>query len=311
MSREKGAVAICFGVIEDLSPLSSREQVSEIVKRSHPEERPMSQAMAAGQLYRFLKEIQRADYILTPIKATRTVLIGKVEGDYVFNPSLLSSECPHSRKVEWLAEKSRDYFSLPARNTLGGLATVFRANDHLAEIERLVEGREPTISDETETQPPFYEDVKARADELIRDILARVPPYEFQELVAAMLRAMGYVAKVGPRGKDAGVDIVAHPDPLGFDSPRIKVQVKHRVGQTGRPEIQALSGTLHEGENGLFVSTGGFTKDAENWTSQSGKPITLVDGEAFAEMLLENYEHLATGAKALVPLSPVWIPTTE
>ena len=122
---------------------------------------------------------------------------------------------------------------------------------------------------------------------------------------------MGYVAKVGPRGKDAGVDMIAHRDPFGFSDPRIKVQVKHRTGQATRPELQALSGTMHQGEYGLFVSTGGFTKDAETWAMQSGKPITLVDGEAFVEMLLENYERLDSSAKALVPLRPLWIPITE
>src|SRR3972149_3399203 len=122
---------------------------------------------------------------------------------------------------------------------------------------------------------------------------------------------MGYVAKIGPRGKDVGVDVLAHPAPFGFSDPRIKVQVKHRGGQATRPELQALSGALHQGEFGLFVSTGGFTNDAQAWAAQSGKPITLIDGEAFVALLLEHYERLESGVKALVPLRPVWIPVTE
>ena len=155
------------------------------------------------------------------------------------------------------------------------------------------------------------DDVKARADELIRDRLAKLSGYEFQGLVAEVLRGMGYVAKLGPRGKDVGVDVLAHPDPFGFSDPRIKVQVKHRGEQATRPELQALSGALHQNEYGLFVSTGGFTKDAESWVAQSGKPITLVDGEAFVVLLLEHYERLDAEATALVPLRRVWIPITE
>jgi restriction system protein len=134
--------------------------------------------------------------------------------------------------------------------------------------------------------------------------------YEFQQLVGSLLTSMGYVAKVGPRGKDAGVDILAHPDPFGFQGPRIKVQVKHRAGQATRPELQALSGTLHPGENGLFVSTAGFTKDAEAWANQSGKGITLLDGEGFVEILLEHYDHLDATAKSLIPLKLLWMPIT-
>ncbi|MDP2948816.1 MAG: restriction endonuclease, partial [Chloroflexota bacterium] len=267
------------------------------------------QAMHAGQVYRFVKEVQPGDYVLTPFRATRTVLIGKAEGEYEFNPSLFGPQHPNVRRVRWLKEKSRDDFSAAARNTLGGLAAVFRADAHLAEIERLLKGEPP--AGDAEVEPPLLDDVKAKADELIRDRLAKLSGHEFQDVVAAVLRAMGYVAKVGPRGKDAGVDVIAHRDPFGFSEPRIKVQVKHRAGPATRPELQALSGALHQGEYGLFVSTGGFTKDAETWADQSGKPITLKDGEAFVEMLLENYERLDPTVRALVPLRLVWIPVIE
>ena len=41
-------------------------------------------------------------------------------------------------------------------------------------------------------------------------------PYDFQDLVAALLKAMGYhVSWVSPPGPDRGIDIVAYTDPLG------------------------------------------------------------------------------------------------
>jgi uncharacterized protein with gpF-like domain len=59
-----------------------------------------------------------------------------------------------------------------------------------------------------------------------------MPPYEFQELVADLLRAMGYhVAWIADAGKDGGIDIVAYNDPLGTRLPRIKVQVKRHNAQ--------------------------------------------------------------------------------
>jgi len=50
-----------------------------------------------------------------------------------------------------------------------------------------------------------------------------------EPLVAALLRGMGYYTPfVAPKGKDGGVDVVAYRDPLGTESPRIQVQIKHR-----------------------------------------------------------------------------------
>lgn len=61
----------------------------------------------------------------------------------------------------------------------------------------------------------------------VRSYLSKMPAYDFQRLVATLLVAMGYhVLWEAAGGPDGGVDIIAHTDPLGANSPRIKVQVK-------------------------------------------------------------------------------------
>lgn len=63
----------------------------------------------------------------------------------------------------------------------------------------------------------------------IRAYLTTMPPYDFQRLVGALLKAMGYyVDWIAPPGPDGGIDLIAHTDPLGTTGPRIKVQVKRR-----------------------------------------------------------------------------------
>jgi restriction system protein len=77
-----------------------------------------------------------------------------------------------------------------------------------------------------------------------------------EELVARILRAMGYKAKVSLKGPDRGVDVIASPDGLGLTQPRIKEEVKHRGGSMGAPAIRGFIGALREGDSGLFISTG-------------------------------------------------------
>jgi len=122
---------------------------------------------------------------------------------------------------------------------------------------------------------------------------------------------MGYRAKSSPRGPDKGVDVIAYPDALGLESPRIKVQVKHRVGAATGPEMRQLIGVIKENERGLFVSTGGFTSDARTEATHSAKPITLLDREDFVQIMLEYYENLESEYKALVPLKRLWVPFSE
>ena len=82
--------------------------------------------------------------------------------------------------------------------------------------------------------------LESDAREGIRQFIISKSPYEFQDMVAALLRAMDYHTPfIAPKGKDGGIDIIAYLDPLGAKTPRIKVQVKHKPETAiGASEVQ-------------------------------------------------------------------------
>jgi len=305
-------VAIGWFQMGDLSNFDTREKMKSSYHSVYPDDSEPKIWVGAGQLYRFAHVIQIGDYVLTPLKASREVLIGEVTGDYEFKPEVISKEYPNIRRVKWLQKVSRDNLSQPFKYALGGIMTVFQVNAYLPEVKALLQ-KKPVSKDvveEAEIQQPatlFYEDVRGKADEMISDLLSQIDAYDFQELVAGVLRAMGFKTRVSSPGRDLGVDIVAHPDAFGFESPRIKMQVKHRKGQATAPEVRALAGTVRENENGLFVSTSGFTTDALR-EPERGAKITLIDRDQFVNLLLENYEKLEPQYQAIVPLRKVYIP---
>ena len=94
---------------------------------------------------------------------------------------------------------------------------------------------------------------------------------------------MGYFTPfIAPKGRDGGVDILAYSDPLGTVAPRIVVQVKHRQQKATVQEIRELSGLLQrDGDTGLFVSSGGFTTEAEREVKGSRQHIENMDLEKF------------------------------
>lgn len=309
--EQKNAVAIGWSDMKDLSNLKTREQFKERYRQVYPDDSLYRTAVNAGQVYRFVREIKSGNYVLTYDKAAREILIGLADGEYQFDLTLFGERYPHIRKVNWLRRVSRDSFSKSARNSLGSVLTVFQVDDYLPEIHKLATTtKEPTPPAETEQEvPPFYEEVKAKADELIADLISRLDPYDFQNLVAAVLRAMGFRAVSTSPGPDRGIDIIAHTDAFGFERPLIKVQVKHRKGSIGGPDMRSFLGTLRSGDSGLYVSTGGFTKDAETDASHSSQPVKLLDRDTFIQLMLEHYETLEPEYQAQVPLRRVWIPT--
>lgn len=307
--RQERVVAIGWDLMGDVTGLKGREDFKERYRETNPDETSENRLVVnAGQVYRFAREIEEGHYILTYLKASREVLIGVVAGPYEYRDDAFLGHYYHVRRVQWLKSVSRDGFSPAARNSLGSTLTVFSVRDHLDEIHALATAAGKPPLHEAEAEPPFIDEVKAKADELIADLVSGLAPYDFQDMVAALLRAMGFQAVSAPPGPDRGVDIVAHPDAFGFGRPRIKVQVKHRGGAVGGPELRSFLGTLREDDNGLYVSTGGFTNEARLAAEHSRHPLSLLDRDDLIRLLLEHYEALEPEFKARVPLRRVWLP---
>lgn len=147
----------------------------------------------------------------------------------------------------------------------------------------------------------------------VQGFVGAMNPYDFQDLVAALLRALGYyIVWTAPPGKDGGVDIVAAPDPLGTRSPRIKVQVKRQISAISVDGLRSFLATLGNDEVGLFVSLGGFTKDAkEEARLQATRKVTLIDLERLFDLWVANYAKLPDEDRRRLPLQPVYFLAPE
>ncbi|NMJ42803.1 Mrr restriction system protein [Roseomonas sp. JC162] len=154
-------------------------------------------------------------------------------------------------------------------------------------------------------------DEQARLE--IEQFLHSMPPFEFQHLVADLLRAMDYhVEWVSPPGKDGGIDVLAYSDPLGTKPPRIKVQVKRVLQKVDINGLKSFAAVLDDEDIGLFVSAGGFTKDAEEYArSHAKRRITLIDLQRLVELWIRFYDKLAEVARRRFPLTPIYFLTPQ
>lgn len=170
------------------------------------------------------------------------------------------------------------------------------------------EHREETPDENADEANPINLDfLESNAKDGIKKFLAAKNAYEFQDLVAALLRAMGYHTPfIAPKGKDGGIDIIAYVDPLGAQTPRIKVQVKHKPDTAiGASDVRALLGVMREGDIALFVTSGTFSADAKNTATTSPKFVRLIDGDEFIEMWQEYYDKMSDDDKNMLPLKRI------
>lgn len=148
----------------------------------------------------------------------------------------------------------------------------------------------------------------------IEEYVNALSSYEFQDIVAALLRGMGYATPFeASKGPDGGTDILAYPDPIGAKTPHIRVQVKHRPSQRAtREEIAALRGIIQQDrEIGVFVSTSGFTTDAIREARHGATHIELMDLDRFLDQWIAHYEKMAEEDKAKLRLRRVYFLAPE
>jgi restriction system protein len=129
-------------------------------------------------------------------------------------------------------------------------------------------------------------------DEILDQVKERDPGF-FEHLVVRLLVKMGYggsfadaARSVGKSG-DGGIDGIIKEDRLGLDA--IYIQAKRIQGSVGRPAVQAFVGAItgHRASKGVFLTTGTFTREAEDYVRNLDKTVVLVDGERLAELMIE------------------------
>ena len=277
-----------------------------------------ARAMITGQVHRFGSVMQTGDDVGTYSPEERLYHIGSVTGGCIIEDTTGDDEhdSRYSRPVIWRTVASRDKLADTSKNSLGTIATLSQIGDDVFADLTAAAG----TSDDSPSAPAQAADNETTDDdetrritanegiEKIKDRIVALSWEDMESLVAGLLRAMGYRTTLTSKGGDQGRDVIASPDGLGLTSPRIIVEVKHRGNPMGAPAVHSFIGGLHDSDKGLYVSTGGFTKEALYEAERARVPVTLLNLDQFARVFVDNYETTDLETSALLPLTRIYWP---
>jgi len=304
--KEKSIIAVGWEELGNLTKVDSPEKLKKSVWEIYDDSKEAQKIISASQIIRFRLEFKPGEFVITYNSQERKYLVGEITGEYEYKRGI--TKYKNIRKVKWAKEIDRDRLSASTKNTLGAISTIFKVGEEAKEeILNLLHGKKiPEIS--PADSGDIKEDMKQRAHEFIKDEVSKIDWQDMQRLVAGILRAMGYKTRVSPQGPDRGRDIEASPDGLGLVDPRIVVEVKHRSGQMRRSEITSFTGGLRPGHKGIYVSTGGFSKDAKYEAERANIPMTLIDLDALVNLIIQYYDLFDSETKTIVPLTKIYWP---
>lgn len=210
-----------------------------------------------------------------------------------------------------LTKEGEEAIKLGPEKLLNTATKIYREWDAKRKKEKAedIEEDEEIKSDKGQAQKALLSQFEDNANTGLRNFIIDKNPYEFQDLVGALLDAMGYhISDIAKRGPDGGIDIIAYTDPLGTKQPRIIVQVKHRPNDSvSSDDIQKLAGTLKRSTDvGIFVTSGQFSKPAMKESRESREHIELIDFDRFISLWVEYYPKMTDEQKNSLPLHPIY-----
>lgn len=312
---EHGVVALGWAEMGDLTRLpKDREAFKTELVRAYPAMSAAAIANWAGQLFRFVHEMKPGDQVVYRSRATRHVHIGQISGPYRYDPSVRPTY-PNRRVTSWLNSLPVTAFSQAALYEIGSAMSLFQVRNYADEFRALLGGGPATpvtpVAGSDDTIPLVVEQTEENTRDFIhKQLLQELKGHPLADFVAHLLNQMGFRTRTSSEGPDAGIDIVAHKDELGFEPPIVKVQVKSTVGSTGDPEVSSFCGKVAASEHGLFVTLGTFTAQARNY-ARSQPNLRLIDGDGLVAIVLAHYEQLDSRYRAVIPLKRVYVPDRE
>ena len=236
----------------------SRSQMVDLYRQAYPNDTNNVVGNKAGQVHRFLLQIEAGDYVITP-RSNSELIYGRVlDESYYFsinNPDGCYYE--HRRKVDWATRRlRRSEFSESFQSSIRGQLTVFRVRQCDEFLRVIGDQHAPPIP--APSTDPYR---------LVLDRLIELDPGEFEFLIGHLMAVMGFADPiVTPLSNDHGIDVRGELDLQGLASVKLVVQVKRykRTNTIATGAIRQFRADIPMDYQGAFITTSSYQTKARD-----------------------------------------------
>lgn len=316
--QEQGAlnynvVTIGWNELPSLSNIREKEQLEDLYSKTYPNETKYQKINRVGQIWSFLTKITKGELVALPLKTQSAIAIGEIIGDYEYKK--YDHNIMHTRSVKWKMTIPRSEFDQDILFSLGAFLTIGQARADNAEerVRKMLKGETTSLAIEKDVDESNVDEFKVDFEQIAKDRLLKYLEKKFaghklSRLIDEILKVQGYTTKNSDPGPDGGVDILAGSGPLGFDNPKICVQVKSSKSTIDVKVLRELEGVAKNfgADYGILVAWGGLTKIADQEIGRSFFTTKLWDQGKVVDEILKHYEKFSDELKAELPLKRIW-----
>jgi predicted Mrr-cat superfamily restriction endonuclease len=247
---------------------------------------------AAGQLWRFIRDMKPGDLVVVPHPGV--FYVAQVSGDATHGNG---EHTLYRRPVKWLNDKQ----PIPRKIARAALQSRMKIQGTCADAGDLYRDIVECLDLPTNAAAPsFHQDLHTRLiNETISEIRAgRMDSYGFESLIQDAMLGLGATkCTITPRQVDFGADLVATFLLAGVFELRVAIQAKHHY-DVNRPlqasvVAEVIRSIEEEGASlGMIITAGRISDEAtaaaQAYFEKAGIKIELVDGEQFAGLIVER-----------------------
>ncbi len=296
-----GYIAISFDIKEDLSKITTVEEIENIYRKYHPrEESDLLVRNNTAQIRRFLFDIASDDYVITPDFGSKNLYYAKITdaSKYYYAGATPPDGCPfmQRRKIEWAKKPLlRTELSVPFQNTIRSMMTIFS----VSQVDEFL----VAIGEKAYETSHHYDPYRVVLGQVLE-----LSPKEFEILVGHLLTALGFEgSEVVGRPGDGGVDATGVLNASNLAEIKIFVQAKRYKldSKISASVVKELRSAIPFGGQGAFITTADFQKGALDVAQAPGfSRIGLINGNQLVDLLVEHWSDIPAEFQERLGLKP-------
>lgn len=297
-----------------LTDFKSKQELQDYFVQLNDETKVKTAMNWASQVWPFGNEMEIGEVVVLPSKINSVIHFGRITGKYEFDKDA-PNPFYHRRSIDWFALNiPRTCFDQDILYSFGAFMTICRIRQEERVLKAIKafqdHGFNVAVAPDSGESSDDVLDIEAEAlSSIAQRMIQKVKGHDLARIVDAILKSKGYTTFVSPPGPDSGVDILAAPGTLGFDRPKICIQVKSGESPIERAVLDQLIGVMKNfgADHGLLVSWGGFKSSVEKERAKHFFEIRLWDHNDVIREFLDNYENLSPEIQEIVPLRKIWV----
>lgn len=309
LNSKQPVIAIGWKEIGSLQNFNNNiEDYKTTYSNTYKNKSKSSIAGSVAQIYKFKEKMEIGDYVVFSSKSDRKINIGVIDSDYFYQEG---ERYPNRRKVKWLKHIPRTCFTQGALYEIGSFLSVFQIKNYSDEIlnalDKNTSQKQVVVSEDDTIQATAETIMLSTQDYVLKKLSSCYKGYPLESVCESLLKAMGYFTKASKQGGDRGVDLIAYKDEL---PPRIIVQVKSYDSDVPERDVQSLKGALKQGDYGLFITLGNYSKNAQQYIEENPM-IKAINGREFVDLILKFYDKMDDKFKSNMNLIQVYLPIAK